>query len=63
MDGTRLIDYDEIAIEILEKVISKNFNFPMTYTAIEEDGTVTHTYTERSEEVIKGIVRILKQNL
>lgn len=58
---SKQVDHDFIAIEILEKVIAKNFSFPVTYKCVEEDGSITNTYTERSENIIKEVTQILKE--
>lgn len=51
----------ELSTKILEEVVGKYFVFRITTTAISEDGSVEHSYTEKAWDILKDINKMIDE--
>lgn len=52
----------EIAIELLEQTIPKYFTFRLKQTSVEEDGSISCNYTEKADELLVDILKVLEKH-
>ena len=51
----------DLAQKILEEVVRKYFVFRITTTAISEDGSVEHSYTEKAWDILQDINKMIDE--
>lgn len=57
------MDNLELAEQILENVIAKEFNFIMFESEIDESGNMSKLYSPRADKILNEIVKILDEKL
>ena len=56
------MDKEELATEIVERILPKFLQFTLNYTEHNQDGSFTVTRTERAEAIYKDILKLLEEN-
>ena len=53
---------EELATEILEKVIGKHLSFVITETEFNMDGSISTIYSTRAQNIYNDILKLLEEN-
>lgn len=56
------MDNEELATEILEKVIGKHLSFVITETEFNMDGSISTIYSTRAQNIYNDILKLLEEN-